>query len=83
MNIHLTEHFESFIEKRIRSGHYSSASEVVRDALRLLEEREQIKALKLEALKEKIKEGLESGDSIPFEAEGIKKKARELSKKAK
>ncbi len=77
MNIHLTDHFEKFIENKLKSGHYSSASEVVRDALRLFEEQEQIKALKLQALKEEIKKGLESGDPIPFDAEAIKKKARE------
>jgi antitoxin ParD1/3/4 len=81
MNVHLTEHFEKFIETKIKSGHYGSASEVVRDALRLLEEKDQIKALKLKTLKEEIKRGLESGDPIPFNAEEIKKKARERKTK--
>jgi antitoxin ParD1/3/4 len=84
MNIHLTEHFEKFIETRLKSGHYGSASEVVRDALRLLEEREQIKALKLKVLKEEIQKGLDSGDPSPFDPEAIKKKARsrQANKKA-
>jgi antitoxin ParD1/3/4 len=77
MNVHLTEHFETFIEKKVKSGYYGSASEVVRDALRLLEEQDQIKALTLQTLKEEIKKGLESGDPIPFDAESVKKKARD------
>jgi antitoxin ParD1/3/4 len=77
MNIHLTDHFETFIGKKLKSGHYGSASEVVRDALRLLEEQDQIKALKLQTLKEEIRKGLESGDPVPFDANALKKKARE------
>lgn len=76
MNIHLTDHFERFIEDKLKSGQYSSASEVVRDALRLLEEQGRMKALRLEALREEIRKGLESGEPIPFDAEAIKKKAR-------
>jgi antitoxin ParD1/3/4 len=77
MNIHLTDHFEKFIESELKSGHYSSASEVVRDALRLFEEQEHIKALRLQTLKEEIRKGLESGDPIPFDAEAMKTKARD------
>lgn len=76
MNIHLTDHFEEFIKNKLKSGQYSSASEVVRDALRLLEEQDRIKVLRLEALREEIRKGLESGGTVPFDAEAIKKKAR-------
>ncbi len=76
MNIHLTDHFERYIEDKLKSGQYSSASEVVRDALRLLEEQDRIKALRLEALREEIRKGLESGGTVPFDADAIKKKAR-------
>jgi antitoxin ParD1/3/4 len=77
MNVHLTEHFEKFIETKLKSGHYGSASEIVRDALRLLEEKDQIKTLKLQALKKEIQKGLGSGEPIPFDADNIKKKVRE------
>jgi antitoxin ParD1/3/4 len=80
MNIHLTDHFEEFIENKLKSGQYSSASEVVRDALRLLEEQDHIKALRLEVLREEIRKGLESGGTVPFDAEALKKKARERLK---
>lgn len=77
MNVHLTEHFERFIEGKLKSGQYGSASEVVRDALRLLEEQDQIKALRLQALKEEVQKGLDSGDPVPFDPEALKRKARE------
>ena len=42
------EHFESFIKDQIQQGRYASASEVVRDGLRALEDRERLRAVKLE-----------------------------------
>jgi antitoxin ParD1/3/4 len=39
-NIALTRHFDQFVQTKVESGRYQSASEVVREALRLLEERE-------------------------------------------
>lgn len=56
-SISLGDHFESFIQKEISSGRYSSASEVVRTALRLLETEEN----KIKALRAAIEEGEKSG----------------------
>ena len=39
-NVNLTDHFDNFIQARIKSGRFSNASEVVREGLRLLEQRE-------------------------------------------
>ena len=61
-------HFEHFIQNQLKSGRYSSASEVVRDALRLLEEREELRATHLEALRSQIDEGINSGRAIPAES---------------
>lgn len=55
------EHFERFIKDQVQGGRYASASEVVRDALRLLEERERMRAATLDALREDIRKGIESG----------------------
>jgi antitoxin ParD1/3/4 len=55
------KHFEAFIESLIASGRYSTASEVMRDGLRLIEEREQRRMAKLEALRAEIQKGLDSG----------------------
>ena len=56
-SISLGDHFESFIQKEISTGRYSSASEVVRTALRLLETEEN----KIKALRAAIEEGERSG----------------------
>jgi antitoxin ParD1/3/4 len=63
------DHFESFIKEQIQQGRYASASEVVRDALRALEDREKLRAVKLEALRTEIQRGADSGAGIP--AKGV------------
>ncbi len=61
------EHFETFIKTQIQQGRYASASEVIRDGLRSLEEREKFRAMKLEALRAEIQKGADSGANIPAE----------------
>ena len=61
------DHFEQFIKAQLDSGRYSSTSEVVRDALRLMEEREQLRQIQLEQLRQQIQAGIDSGPSIPAE----------------
>lgn len=58
-------HYETLVRSLIDSGRYTSASEVVRDGLRLIEEREGQYQAKLTALREAIREGMESGPGIP------------------
>jgi len=55
-SVHLTEHFDQFIESGIDSGRFSDANEIVREGLRLLEEREQDERIKLEWLRAAAKE---------------------------
>jgi antitoxin ParD1/3/4 len=55
------KHFEGFIESLVESGRYSTASEVMREGLRLIEEREERRKAKLEALRAEIQKGLDSG----------------------
>jgi antitoxin ParD1/3/4 len=55
------KHFEEFIESLIASGRYSTASEIIRDGLRMIEEREQRRTAKLEALRAEIQKGFDSG----------------------
>ena len=59
------EHFELVIKEQIQQGRYATASEVIRDGLRSLEERETLRALKLEALRTEIQRGSSSGPGIP------------------
>jgi antitoxin ParD1/3/4 len=55
------KHFEDFIDSLIESGRYTTASEVLRDGLRLIEEREERRKAKLEALRAEIQKGIDSG----------------------
>jgi antitoxin ParD1/3/4 len=55
------KHFEEVIESLIGSGRYSTASEVIREGLRLVEEREEGRKAKLEALRAEVQKGLDSG----------------------
>jgi antitoxin ParD1/3/4 len=61
-NINLTEHFNEFVERQVSSGRYSNASEIVREALRLLEEQEQLRQAKLKALRQAARQGLDEID---------------------
>jgi antitoxin ParD1/3/4 len=58
LNVSLTPALSRFVENRLRSGKYQTASEVVREALRLLERRDQIPVASIEALKREIEVGL-------------------------
>lgn len=71
-SITLNEHFEGFISAQISQGRYGSASEIVREGLRLVEEREQ----KLEALRQALIAGEESGPSTPLDMEEIRRNAK-------
>ena len=61
-NINLTDHFDHFVERQVSSGRYSNASEIVRDALRLLEEQVQEREAKLKALRAAAKQGFDELD---------------------
>ncbi len=71
-SISLSSHFDRFIDEQVKSGRYGSTSEVVREALRLLEERE----TRLEALRQALIEGEESGSAGPLDMEEIIREAR-------
>jgi antitoxin ParD1/3/4 len=74
-------HFENFIRQQIESGRYSSASEVVRDALRLLEEHEELREAQIKDLRQKIQEGERSGRGIPADRvfDRLEEKYRKLT----
>src|SRR5438132_12780087 len=61
-NINLTEHFDHLVQRQVSSGRYSNASEIVREALRLLEEQEQERQAKLKALRQAAKQGFDEID---------------------
>jgi len=63
----LGEHFTEFVEAQVKEGRYGNASDVMRAALRLLEERE----TRMGALRAALIEGERSGASTPFDLEAF------------
>lgn len=59
MNVSLSQQLQGFIEKKVRTGKYQTASEVVREGLRLLEDRDIRRDLQLRRLREEIQVGLD------------------------
>lgn len=76
MNVSLTPHFEELVKNKLASGLYHSASEVIREGLRLLEERDQVRELRLEELRKEIQLGIDSGEATPLDIEAIKARGR-------
>lgn len=76
MNVNLTPSLEELVRRKVASGMYNSASEVVREALRLMDEQDQVRAVRLEQLRADIRKGIDSGPSEPWDAKKIKDKAR-------
>jgi antitoxin ParD1/3/4 len=70
MNISLTPQLEQLVQDRVRSGRYTSASEVVREALRLLESQDRALEARLTQLRAEVDAGLrqlDDGKSSPFD----------------
>ena len=66
-SISLDGHFQELIAQQVQSGRYRNASEVIRDALRLFEERD----LRLAVLRLEVQKGVESGPGEPFDFKGF------------
>ena len=62
MNISLTPELEKFVQSKVDSGMYYSASEVIREGLRMLQEKEMLKQIKLEELRKEIQKGIEQAE---------------------
>jgi antitoxin ParD1/3/4 len=86
MNVSLTPELEKFVSAKVNSGRYTSASEVVREALRLFEEHEQVRSAQLAAFNHELAQrlaALDRGEYVgPDEVRmRIEQKSRKLSKR--
>ncbi|MBP0618255.1 type II toxin-antitoxin system ParD family antitoxin [Jiella mangrovi] len=79
-SVTIGEHYERMLQSMVESGRYSTASEVIREGLRLVEEREEFRQAKLAALRQLIAEGDESGDAKLMDMAAIKAEARRKRK---
>lgn len=75
-NVNLTPQLEELVRAKVASGLYASASEVVREALRLMDEQDRLRAAKLEQLRSDIHQGLNSGPGKAWSAEDAKREGR-------
>ncbi len=62
MNISLTPELEQMVDDKVKSGRYASASEVIREGLRLLEEQDEVKHLRIAEVRRKIDRGIDQLD---------------------
>ena len=84
MNISLPAELEEVVDSRVRTGRYGSASEVVREALRLLEERDRLRDLRFLELQRDVAAGvaeLDRGASTVLDVAKIKAAGRKLLRK--
>lgn len=76
MNVSLTDELANFVKAKVSAGRYASSSEVIREALRLMERVEQREAEKLEFLRQAWQDGINSGDAGEIDFASLKKEAR-------
>ena len=79
MNVNLGPKLDSFVAEMVKSGNYQTQSEVLRDGLRLLKERETLKRLRIEELRREIAIGTEQLERGQF-VDGPKAMAKLLRK---
>ena len=77
MNVSLTPQLEALIKQKVATGMYGNASEVVREALRLLDERDRYQVLRSEVAKGF--EQIERGETSPLDMDTLKREAREAA----
>jgi antitoxin ParD1/3/4 len=82
MNVSLTTEMEEWVQRKVGSGLYTSASEVVREALRALHERETRKSTRLANLRDAVAVGIQSADSGDLQewTGGLQKEVKALAR---
>jgi antitoxin ParD1/3/4 len=79
MNVSLTPELEKYVNQKVESGLYQTASEVIREGLRLLKARDELQQRKLEELRREIQIGIDQadrGELAPMDAKGTLERIR-------
>lgn len=79
LNVSLTPQLEAMVKQKVESGMYNSASEVIREGLRLLDEQDKLREIRFEELRREIQKGLDEldqGKGAPLDMAAIKAEAR-------
>ena len=75
MNVSVAAGQKKFIDSLVKTGRYVTTSEVVREGLRLLQEREYVQNLREEEIRKQVQEGIDAldrGDYLQLDREGLK-----------
>jgi antitoxin ParD1/3/4 len=84
MNVSLTKELERLVQKKVNGGLYLSASEVVREALRLLDERDNIRRVQMQKLRKQVSVGLSQLDrGLVIPGEEVIEEIRQKSQRKK
>ena len=86
MKVSLTTELEKFVQDKVASGLYYSASEVIREGLRLLKEQDALKEYRLRELRQEIKKGIEQierGDYTEYDRDSLKDLAQQIKSKGR
>jgi antitoxin ParD1/3/4 len=84
-NVVLTEHQHEFVDSLVETGRYQNASEVLREGLRLIEQRERLEAAQLAALREAAAKGwadIDAGRYVDIADEQLEDTIGQLGRKA-
>jgi len=71
VNVSLTPELEKYVSEKVESGLYHSASEVIREGLRLLKDQDALRKVRLHEVRQQIQEGMNSGESQPLNVEDV------------
>jgi antitoxin ParD1/3/4 len=83
-NIALTPHLDKLVQQRVASGRYQSASEVVREGLRLLEQRDEERNAELQQVRQQIEEGWQASErGEVVDGPSVFREIRKLSRERK
>ena len=86
MNVSLTPELENLVNEKVKSGLYNSASEVIRESLRLLQEQDMLKEIRRNELRREIMLGVEqirSGQYTEYKIDELEKFGEEIIQKGK
>jgi antitoxin ParD1/3/4 len=80
-SVALGSHFEEFVKKQLESGRFNNVSEIVRAALRLLEDEVKLREIRHRELKVAVQEGIDSEDAGPIEDVVARNRARRAKRR--
>lgn len=83
MNVSLTPELEKYVSEKVESGLYHSASEVIREGLRLLKDQDALLKIRLHEVRQQIQEGVNSGESQPLNVEDVVDRGRKRHARSK